>query len=196
MERPNLGVPGGHIAEFEQRDFGRDEVRSIDIIQNRYEIHPKTPDYASVPLSEAFDWNDVHQKVTAEYNIEPNQKLFVFAFYSTPNLEADRTDLDFADRMAFLEARREKPDDFLYYYRGELDTKGRVLSFCVWTDPEHASSVINGAWHQEAAKLAKPSYLEAHVQYNDLLPAEQGSEVGATIEFIDEHRLKVGKEAA
>lgn len=197
MEKPRLGVPGGQIAEFEQRDYGRDEVRSIDIIQNRYEIHPKDHDnYASIPLSEAFDWNDIHQKVTAEYGISVDQSLFVFAFYSTPNPEADRTDLDFADRMAFLEARREKPDDFLYYYRGVPDDNGKVMSFCVWTSPEHASSVTHGPWHREAAKLAKPSYLEAHVQGHYLLPTEQGSDREAELTFLFEHSLNVGTESA
>jgi hypothetical protein len=198
MERPNLGVPGGRIVEYEQRDHGRDEVRSIDIIQNSRNIHPKSEhfeNYASVPLEEAFDWDDIRQKIAAEYEIKQDKALFVFAFYSTPNPEAERSGLDTADRMAFLEARRTKPDDFLYYYRGE-PANGKVLSFCIWTEFEHAQAVTHGLWHKEAAKLASASYLKAHTQGYALVPVVKSSTGEQELELIFEHSLKVGKEAA
>jgi len=187
-------APSGETVELD-RDYGRDEIRSIDILENCQNIHPITPEYASAPLKEAFDWDHVYEKVAEEFPdiIAKNPELAVFAFYSQPNpnmSQSARHELDTADILSFLEARRKKPDDFLYYYRGEPDVNGNVMSFCVWTDFAAAQSVTKSKFHEDAAKLAKESYDEAHVQGHTMSRPEGSDGVVLKPEF--ERSLNVG----
>lgn len=182
----------GDIAEYARtaEQLKRDEQRSWDILNNRHEINPVRPNYASINIEEAFDWVDVHEKIAEEYDLPSEQPLFVFAFYSDPKPGADRELLNSADIDAFFEARQMRPDDFLHYFRGEADTNGKVMSFCVWTTPETSQSVIHGEAHQRAAKLAKPSYKTAHVQGYGIALADKGDEI--IMQPMFEHSLNVG----
>jgi hypothetical protein len=198
-------APGRESAELD-RDYGRDEIRSIDILENRQNIHPLAPEYeyASVPFDEAFDVNDIYDKIVAEFGevltVDPEDgllKLAIFAFYSRPNQNLDssaRQELDIADILAFLEARRAKPDDFLYYYRGEPDSNGNVMSFCVWSNFEESHSVRTGPFHIESAKLAKKTYDTAHVQGHTMIPSDDSRVVTLKPEF--EYPLAVGSSKA
>lgn len=169
----------------------RDEQRNQAILENEFRINPDRNDYASISIEKAFNWMYVREKIAQEYGLGDELPLFIFAFYSDPKPGADRELLNDADIEAFLEARQTKPDDFLYYFRGETDDNGNVMSFCVWTTPEASLSVIHGEAHQRAAKLAKPSYNAARVQGRMMALADNRDEIVFSDPIV-EHALNVG----
>lgn len=193
MENPSHNPEGAiapNLPALPERDYSLDLVHSFDILKNVHGIYPHSPEeYASVPLKEAFDWNYVDEVVAKTFG--PRTKKFVFAFYSKPNPAANRDGLNEADLLAFFEARDAKPDDFCHYFRGEPDSHGNVLSFCIWTTPEEAASVTSGKYHQQAAKLAKASYLEVRAEGHMLERAGEGSD-NVNLEMVFEHSLNVG----
>lgn len=191
MKELEMAAQAGHSAEY-TRNHDLDNKRSLAILYNYFEIDPVRPDYASITVEEAFDWEDIHDKITTEHDLPPETPLFVFGFYSEPKELTDeqREELDVADIAAFFEARGTNPDEFLYYFRGTPDINGKVMSFCIWTTPEAAHSVTTGEAHQAAAKLAKPSYKSAHVKGYAMAQAGKGDEV--MLQQLFEHQLNVG----
>lgn len=197
MENPRIHLERAitpNLPASPERDYNLDFYRSFEILDNVDGVHPTRPDYATIDdINEAFDWNHVDKAVTRMFG--SSEKRAVFVFHSKPN-PINSGILGDADLLAFFEARSMKPDDFLYYFRGEPDEHENTLSFCVWTTPEAAVSVIGGKYHQEAAKLAKSSYVEANVEWFAMHRMGEGSSTILDPVSNSRHSLNVGTQQA
>lgn len=180
MKNPEMCAPEGQTAEYERVINPVVEERITTILKNELAIDPIRENYATLPIEESFDWQEVLEKITEFREFAPDTKLFVFAFRSTPLADRDPLavqQFEEADLDAFSEAMYNFPDEFLYYFRGDTDTNGNCLSFCVWTSQEASTAVHAGKAHRRAARLAKSNYELAQTEGHWVQQAEKGGEV-------------------
>jgi hypothetical protein len=128
-------------------------------------LAPRSDAYASLPISDAFDWSAVAQSLgTGEW--------YMVAFRSVRRPDADDMMLMRYDDRAHDEASRAP--GFIHYFKGPLSADGSCLSFCMWSSRAEARAAAGKPLHAEAASLVAEMYL------------------GYTLEFLRVHREASG----
>jgi hypothetical protein len=110
---------------------------------------PLRPDYAVLPIDQAFDWSECLASVE-------RGDWYVVVFRSVRRLEADDALLEESDRRAFAEAAGHS--GLLCYFIGELDDDRRCLSMCVWQDRTRAGEAATLPEHTAAIAIAGARY--------------------------------------
>ena len=132
------------------------------------EVTPLIPDYAGLPITEAFDWRNIINlaKATRELDGSP---LYVVAFRSTLKADADVEVLLEHDRRAH-DAALESPA-LIHYFGGIPNAARQALSFCLWENAEAAKLISRDHRHREAVKMVG-SYTSYAIEKYDLHHAD------------------------
>jgi hypothetical protein len=112
-------------------------------------LTPAVPDYASLPVAEAFTWSRCAAK------LDPGE-WYLVAFRSVIRDGADTALLWEHDRRAHREARRRP--GFVHYFHGYPNEQGECLSFCLWESRELAREAASGPAHLQAVGLVHEMY--------------------------------------
>jgi hypothetical protein len=128
------------------------------------EIEPKTPDYAALPITEAFDWEDILHDAYEKDLIGDESPLYLVVFRSTLKSGADTDALVQHDRQAH-EAALESPA-LIYYFGGSPNEYGEALSFCLWQDIESAKAISKDKRHVDATKMVSAYERYSIEKYN------------------------------
>jgi hypothetical protein len=113
-------------------------------------LAPRSDDYATLPIADAFDWSAVRDALgTGEW--------YMVVFRSVRRPDADETMLMLYDDRAHDEASRAP--GFVHYYKGPLMADGACLSFCLWSGRTEARAAAGKPLHAEAASLVAEMYL-------------------------------------
>jgi hypothetical protein len=102
-------------------------------------LAPISPDYASLPVGEGFNWSECGADVG---------EWCLIAFRSVLRETADVARLWDQDDRAFEEAAALP--GFVHYFRGLPNERGECLSFCLWE-----------SWHQARASSRRPAHVAA-----------------------------------
>jgi hypothetical protein len=119
-------------------------------------IAPRLGNYALAPIQEGFDWSGILDKINDVHEIPRDQGLYLVVFRSQKRPEADDEMLTAYDTLAHEEAM-ESPS-LLHYFKGETDSEGNCLSFCLWTSQADARKASSQPDHVAAAKLVARMY--------------------------------------
>ncbi len=135
-------------------------------------ITPLQPNYAQLPIDEAFDWDSIvgqaHQRRGPS-----SAAAYLVVFRSELKDDADRQALQDHDRRAHI-AAQESPA-LIYYFGGTPDSFGRALSFCLWENADAAREISKDRRHTEATKMVS-SYKDYSIEKYDVL-----HELGKTV---------------
>ena len=112
-------------------------------------LAPTGPDYATLPIHQAFDWSAV-----ARPTDEGEWYLVVFRSVRKATAPEDR--LTWYDDRAHEEAAASP--GFVHYFKGPLTERRECLSFCLWTSRPEARTASAQPLHREAVQLIKESY--------------------------------------
>ena len=118
---------------------------------NSLEVEPKSADYATLPVSEAFEWGDILADARDKGLIGDESPLYLVVFRSTLKSGADTDALIKHDRKAH-EAALESPA-LIHYFGGIPNRYGEALSFCLWHDVESAKTISRDKRHMDATKM-------------------------------------------
>ena len=130
------------------------------------EVTPLVPDYAGLPITEAFDWRNIINTAKAARELD-GSPLYVVAFRSVLKEDADVEVLLEHDRRAH-EAALESPA-LIHYFGGAPNAARQALSFCLWENAESAKIISRDHRHREAIKMVS-SYTSYSIEkYNALL---------------------------
>jgi hypothetical protein len=113
-------------------------------------LAPRSDDYATLPVAEAFDWTAVGEQLGAG-------EWYMVAFRSVRRPDADDMTLMRYDDRAHAEASRSP--GFIHYFKGPLAADGSCLSFCIWSGRPAARLAAGKPLHAEAASLVGEMYL-------------------------------------
>lgn len=112
-------------------------------------LAPRSDDYASRPVAEAFDWSGVSRQLgTGEW--------YLVAFRSIRRAEADEVRLAEFDDRAHLEAASSA--GFVHYFKGPAAADRSCLSFCLWTSRAEARAAARLPAHIEAISVIGEMY--------------------------------------
>jgi hypothetical protein len=112
-------------------------------------LAPAVPEYASLPVAEAFTWSRCAVELDAA-------EWYLVAFRSVIRDTADTALLWEHDRRAHHEARRRP--GFVHYFHGYPNERGECLSFCLWDSRKNARDAASGPAHLEAVGLVHEMY--------------------------------------
>lgn len=119
-------------------------------IVNQLEINPTQEDYVSLPIEEAFAWDDIIQTVKVQRSLGASS-LYLVAFRSTLKEGVDSSLLLEHDRRAH-DAALESPA-LIHYFGGTPNALGQALSFCLWENADDAKAVSRDKRHADATKM-------------------------------------------
>lgn len=112
-------------------------------------LRPHSPDYARLPVAEAFDWAAAGEALgTGEW--------YMVAFRSVRRADADERMLTDYDDRAHAEAAAAP--GYRFYFKGPLSRDGTCLSFCIWESRAAARAAAGQPLHAEAAALVGRMY--------------------------------------
>ncbi len=112
-------------------------------------LAPVSDAYATLPMSEAFDWSGVSGQLgTGEW--------YMVAFRSIRRIDADEERLTEFDERAHVEA--STAPGFVFYFKGPAAPDRTCLSFCLWTGRPEARAAAGGPSHVEAVSLLDEMY--------------------------------------
>lgn len=117
----------------------------LDLIR----LAPVSDGYATVPVSEAFDWGACATTTGAG-------AWYLVAFRSVLREGVNIARLLEYDQRAFEEAA-DAPG-FIHYFKGPLNERLECLSFCLWDTREHARAAARRTAHVEAVGLIHEMY--------------------------------------
>lgn len=126
------------------------DIQPVSSTSPLLEVRPTTPDYASTPIEQAFDWYEIIGSARKTRKLD-GLPLYLVAFRSTLKPGADTTVLTEHDHHAH-EAAMESPA-LIHYFAGEPDESGQALSFCLWEDAESAKAISRDQRHMDATKM-------------------------------------------
>ena len=129
---------------------------------------PIHPDYATVPISEAFNWSSCLAGA-------PFSRLYLVVFRSVRREKADLQLLRDYDDRAYAEAVAR--GGLLRYFKGEMNEHRECLSFCLWESREQAKGAAAGAYHQQAAEITAQMYQSYELERYELAKAGEGGEI-------------------
>jgi hypothetical protein len=112
-------------------------------------LAPVSDAYATLPISEAFDWRGVAGQLgTGEW--------YMVAFRSIRRIDADEERLTEFDERAHVEA--STAPGFVHYFKGPAAPDRTCLSFCLWTGRTEARAAAGRPSHVEAVSLLDEMY--------------------------------------
>lgn len=120
-----------------------------DLYQSCLRISPRTPDYATLPIQDGFDWSWLAGCAF--------DQLYLVAFRSVRRPDADLVLLREHDDRAYEEAL--EAGGLLKYFKGQANERGECLSFCLWETREQARRAAGAASHQSAAEISCRMYV-------------------------------------
>ncbi len=112
-------------------------------------LAPIHPDYATLPVREAFNWSSCLAGA-------PFSRLYLVVFRSVRREGADLDLLRRYDDRAYAAAVER--GGLLRYFKGEMNERRECVSFCLWESREKAVGAANGASHREAAAISSEMY--------------------------------------
>jgi hypothetical protein len=122
---------------------------------NRFEVlAPISDDYASLPVSEAFNWSECGPD---------SGEWCLIAFRSVLRETADLDRLWEQDELAFEEAAGLP--GFVHYFRGLPNQLGECLSFCLWKSWEQARASARGPAHALAMELIDDTFESFQLEF-------------------------------
>ena len=129
-------------------------------------ISPKSPDYATRPIEDGFDWSSL-----SAFHFD---RLYLVVFRSVRRPTADLALLRAYDDRAYEEALGS--GGLLRYFKGEANVRRECVSFCLWESRERAVSAAGAASHRSAAGISEQMYESYELERYDLR-----SEAGALV---------------
>ncbi|KAH9935605.1 uncharacterized protein B0H18DRAFT_418165 [Fomitopsis serialis] len=110
-----------------------------------------TPDYATVPYAEAFNWDEIDLPEDAEH------EWYCVVFNSKRRVGSDGSGLYSADRLAHEEAVQN--GGLIMYWYGTPHPETRMnLATCIWQSRKDAIAANSRPHHIRAMRLAAASY--------------------------------------
>ena len=122
---------------------------TADLYETCQQISPRHPDYATLPIEDAFDWSSL--------SCCHFERLYLVAFRSVWQPEADLDLLLEHDDRAYEEALVS--GGLLRYFKGQANERGECLSFCLWETREQARQAADAASHRSAAGVSAQMYV-------------------------------------
>jgi hypothetical protein len=120
-----------------------------DLYEACQQVSPRHPDYATLPIEDAFDWSSLSRCLF--------ERLYLVVFRSLLRPEADLDLLCEHDDRAYEEALVS--GGLLRYFKGYANELGGCLSFCLWETREQARQAADAASHRSAAGVSAQMYL-------------------------------------
>jgi hypothetical protein len=108
-------------------------------------LAPISDSYATLPISEAFDWRGVGAQLGVG-------EWYLVVFRSIRRRDADMARLSAFDERAYREAAASP--GFVHYFKGPLAPDHSCLSFCIWASRPAARAAAGRPDHAEAVTLA------------------------------------------
>jgi heme-degrading monooxygenase HmoA len=112
-------------------------------------LRPSGDGYATMPITEAFNWSDCATEETAG-------EWYMVAFRSVRLASADEERLRQHDDRAAEDAQGSP--GYVHYYKGPLNQARECMSFCLWTSREEARAAAKHPPHIEAVSLIREMY--------------------------------------
>jgi hypothetical protein len=125
------------------------EVSMLRAVGHLADLAPVSPQYASLPVAQAFDWASSSDDLAVG-------EWYLVVFRSVRRLDADDTILAAYDDRAHHEA--ESAPGFIHYFKGPVAPDRTCLSFCLWTDRAHARAAAGKAAHRDAVSVTTQMY--------------------------------------
>jgi hypothetical protein len=123
-------------------------------------LEPTCPDYARLPVGEAFSWADCSRAADAG-------EWYLVAFRSVLREGADQDRLREYDDLAHADA--QLAPGFVHYFKGPANDRGECLSFCLWTSRGHARAAAGRPAHREAVTIAHGTYEQHTLEFLRLI---------------------------
>lgn len=117
---------------------------------------PAPGPYATLPISEAFDW-------TACADTEAAGEWYLVCFRSIRHPGADEALLQALDDLAHLEA--STAPGFVHYFKGHTTERGECLSFCLWDNRRMARSAAGRPAHAQASAVTGEMYASYRLEF-------------------------------
>lgn len=137
-------------------------------VEKNFSAIPIIEDYATKPIEEGFDWEEIVFRVKQENEIPLRESLYLVVFRSQRRFEEEAGERYIPDeQLAELDegvlkeaqgSSGEDPSGFLYYFSGERDEDGNNISFCLWTSAEAVQKTSLGPDHHKAKLAARDAY--------------------------------------
>lgn len=138
------------IERSEEQYDGAIPVTVVLGAHNPFEqLAPITPDYATRPIMEGFNWTDCLAGVTAG-------EWYLVVFRSVRRATADAARLTEYDDRAYAEAMQAP--GFLFYFKGATDEYRHCLSFCLWERLYQAKMASRRPMHVAATHIVDEMY--------------------------------------
>ena len=125
------------------------DYRAASLYEACQQPSPINPDYANLPIEEAFNWSSCLDDVCFD-------RLYVVVFRSVRRAAADLDLLREYDDRAYAEAM--KAGGLLYYFKGQMNERRECLSFCLWENREQAQQASCGPSHRAVARIMAEMY--------------------------------------
>ncbi len=127
---------------------------------------PITPNYASLPIQEGFDWARCLRSI-------PDAQLYLVVFRSVRRPSADLDVLKELDDRAYAEAM--VAGGLLHYFKGEANERRECLSFCLWESRQRAREAAGGSSHRSAAAIWPEMYESYELERYHLKTMQEGT---------------------
>jgi hypothetical protein len=136
-------------------------------VDKKFEAIPIIEDYATKPIEEGFDWEEIIFRVKQENEISLKESLYLVVFRSQRRFEEEAGERFIPDELlaeldegVLREARGSSSEEsgFLYYFSGKRDEDGNNISFCLWTSGEAVQKTSLGPDHHKAKLAARDAY--------------------------------------
>ena len=137
-----------------------------------HNLGPGGPDYATLPIEQAFNWSEVLAAVD-------DGRWFLVVFRSVLLEGADRGRLKEYDDRAHADAATSP--GFVFYFKGGLNERLECLSFCLWDNRDKAREAAVRPLHVSATKIAGDTYSSYVLERYDV--SVSCSAEGRRIEF-------------
>ena len=127
-----------------------------------------TPEYATTPYAEAFNWNELfsinlsalvkqqHDMLEPTWPNGTTKSYYVVQFRSTLKEDADRDLLGLLDQKSHEEATTS--GGLLKYWFGSPNANRQNLATCIWRCEQDAIEGGKGPWHKQARQSARVLY--------------------------------------
>ena len=127
-------------------------------------LAPISKDYASLPVSEAFNWSECGAD---------SGEWCLIAFRSVLRETADVARLWEQDERAFEEAAARP--GFVHYFRGLPNERGECMSFCLWKSWDQARASADGPAHVRAMEIIDDTFESFQLEFLTVTSSPTGT---------------------
>lgn len=138
-------------------------LAAMDALPN---LVPVSDDYASLPLAEAFNWQEAADALDAG-------EWYLVAFRSIRRADADVERLYAFDELAHQEAAASP--GFVHYFKGPAAEDGACLSFCLWQTRADARAAAGRPAHVRAVSLIEEMYERYTLEFHRVTRCSDGT---------------------